>query len=146
LKTVPPPDNVTAFGRTRGQLTWPVAGRLTAQFGTRRATGVSWEGVVIATERGSPVAAVAAGRVVYADWLPGLGLLVIVDHGEGYMSLYGHNDRLLKAVGDPVAAGETLAAAGDTGGRATPELYFEIRRAGKPVDPAPWFRSPNPAP
>jgi septal ring factor EnvC (AmiA/AmiB activator) len=146
LKTVPPPDNVTAFGRTRGQLTWPVAGRLTAQFGTRRATGVSWEGVVIATERGSPVAAVAAGRVVYADWLPGLGLLVIVDHGEGYMSLYGHNDRLLKAVGDPVAAGETLAAAGDTGGRATPELYFEIRRAGKPVDPAPWFRSPNPSP
>jgi len=101
---------------------------------------------VIATERGAPVAAVAGGRVVYADWLPGLGLLVILDHGEGYMSLYGHNDRLLKAVGESVAAGESIAAAGDTGGRASPELYFEIRRAGKPVDPAPWFRSSSPVP
>ena len=76
----------------------------------------------------------------------GLGLLVIVDHGEGYMSLYGHNDRLLKAVGDPVTPGEAVAAAGDTGGRASPELYFEIRRAGKPVDLAPWFRTSNPSP
>ena len=146
LKTVPPPDNVTAFGRARGHLPWPVSGRVTAQFGTKRASGVSWEGVVIATERGAPVTAVAAGRVVYADWLPGLGLLEIIDHGEGYMSLYGHNDRLLKAVGEPVAAGEAIAAAGDTGGRASPELYFEIRRGGKPVDPAPWFRSANPSP
>jgi len=146
LKTVPPPDNVTAFGRARGRLPWPVSGRVTAQFGTKRASGVSWEGVVIATERGAPVTAVAAGRVVYADWLPGLGLLEIIDHGEGYMSLYGHNDRLLKAVGEPVAAGEAIAAAGDTGGRASPELYFEIRRGGKPVDPAPWFRSASPSP
>jgi septal ring factor EnvC (AmiA/AmiB activator) len=146
LKSIPPPDNITAFGRSRGQLNWPVAGRVTAQFGSKRASGVSWEGVVIATERGSAVTAVAAGRVVYADWLPGLGLLVIIDHGEGYMSLYGHNDRLLKAVGDAVAAGEAVAAAGDTGGRASPELYFEIRRGGKPVDPAPWFRTSNPAP
>jgi septal ring factor EnvC (AmiA/AmiB activator) len=146
LKTVPPPDNITAFGRARGRLPWPVSGRVTAQFGTKRASGVSWEGVVIATERGAPVTAVAAGRVVYADWLPGLGLLEIIDHGEGYMSLYGHNDRLLKAVGEPVAAGEAIAAAGDTGGRASPELYFEIRRGGKPVDPAPWFRSANPSP
>jgi septal ring factor EnvC (AmiA/AmiB activator) len=146
LKTVPPPDNATAFGRSRGQLSWPVAGHVTAQFGAKRASGVSWEGVVIATERGAPVAAVAGGRVVYADWLPGLGLLVILDHGEGYMSLYGHNDRLLKAVGESVAAGEGIAAAGDTGGRASPELYFEIRKAGKPVNPAPWFRSASPAP
>ncbi|HWW20029.1 MAG TPA: peptidoglycan DD-metalloendopeptidase family protein, partial [Steroidobacteraceae bacterium] len=77
---------------------------------------------------------------------PGLGLLVIIDHGEGYMSLYGHNDRLLKAAGDPVAGGEAVAAAGDTGGRASPELYFEIRRAGKPVDPTPWFRTSSPPP
>ena len=146
LKTVPPPDNATAFGRSRGQLNWPVAGRISAQFGARRASGISWEGVVIATERGAPVSAVASGRVVYADWLPGLGLLVIIDHGEGYMSLYGHNDRLLKAAGDPVATGEAVAAAGDTGGRASPELYFEIRRAGKPVDPTPWFRTSGPAP
>lgn len=146
LKSVPPPDNATAFGRSRGLLNWPVSGRISARFGAKRASDVSWEGVVIATERGAQVSAVAAGRVVYADWLPGLGLLVIVDHGEGYMSLYGHNDRLLKAVGDPVTPGEAVAAAGDTGGRASPELYFEIRRAGKPVDPAPWFRTSNPAP
>jgi len=144
LKTVPPPDNATAFGRARGQLSWPVAGHLTAQFGAKRASGVTWEGVVIATEHGAPVTAVAAGRVVYADWLPGLGLLVIVDHGEGYMSLYGHNDRLLKAVGESVSAGEIIAAAGDSGGRASPELYFEIRRGGRPVDPAPWFRTSHP--
>lgn len=144
LKSVAPPDNATAFGRSRGQLPWPVAGQVTAQFGDTRASGVKWEGLVIATERDAPVSAVAAGRVVYADWLPGLGLLVIVDHGEGYLSLYGHNDRLLKAVGEPVGAGEPIAAAGDTGGRASPELYFEIRRAGRPVNPTPWFRVKTP--
>jgi septal ring factor EnvC (AmiA/AmiB activator) len=146
LKAVAPPDVATAFGRLRGQLGWPVAGRLTAAFGDKRAADVKWEGVVIATERDAPVRAVAGGRVVYADWLPGLGLLVIVDHGEGYLSLYGHNDRLFKAAGEPVAAGEVIAAAGDTGGRAEPELYFEIRRAGRPVDPSPWFRQRSPSP
>jgi septal ring factor EnvC (AmiA/AmiB activator) len=146
LKSVAPPDNATAFGRSRGLLPWPVAGRLTAQFGDTRASGVKWEGVVIATERDAPVRAVSAGRVVYADWLPGMGLLLILDHGEGYMSLYGHNDRLLKAAGESVGAGEAIAAAGDTGGRAAPELYFEIRRGGKPVNPAPWFKARNPAP
>jgi septal ring factor EnvC (AmiA/AmiB activator) len=146
LKSVAPPDNATAFGRARGALSWPVAGQVTAKFGDNRASGVKWEGVVIATERDAPVKAVAAGRVVYADWLPGLGLLAIIDHGEGYLSLYGHNDKLLKAVGEPVEAGEAIAAAGDTGGRAAPELYFEIRRGGRPVDPAPWFRTRSPAP
>ena len=146
LKSVAPPDNATAFGRSRGLLPWPVAGQLTARFGDTRASGVKWEGVVIATERDAPVKAVSAGRVVYADWLPGLGLLVIVDHGEGYMSLYGHNDRLLKAVGESVGAGEAIAAAGDTGGRAAPELYFEIRRSGKPVNPGPWFKARSPSP
>jgi septal ring factor EnvC (AmiA/AmiB activator) len=145
LKSVAPPDNATAFGRSRGQLPWPVEGQVTARFGDKRASGVNWEGVVIATERDAPVKAVSAGRVVYADWLPGLGLLVIVDHGEGYLSLYGHNDRLLKAAGESVGAGEPIAAAGDTGGRAAPELYFEIRRGGKPVDPGPWFKARNPS-
>jgi septal ring factor EnvC (AmiA/AmiB activator) len=146
LKSVAPPDNATAFGRSRGQLPWPVAGHVTAQYGETRASGVKWEGVVIATDRDAPVKAVSAGRVVYADWLPGLGLLVIIDHGEGYLSLYGHNDRLLKATGESVAAGEAIAAAGDTGGRAAPELYFEIRRGGKPVNPGPWFKARSPAP
>jgi septal ring factor EnvC (AmiA/AmiB activator) len=146
LKSVPPPDTASAFGRLRGQLLWPVAGHVTAAFGDTRASGVKWDGLVVAAERGAPVKTVSAGRVVYADWLPGLGLLAIVDHGEGYLSLYGHNERLYKAAGESVAAGEVIAAAGDTGGRPEPELYFEIRRAGRPVDPRPWFKDRRPPP
>jgi septal ring factor EnvC (AmiA/AmiB activator) len=133
-----------AFTRLRGKLNWPVAGRLVARYGEGRAGGVVWDGVLIATERGAPVKAVCQGRIIYADWLPGLGLLAIVDHGDGYLSLYGHNERLYKAVGESVAAGDAIAAAGDSGGSSRPELYFEIRRAGKPVDPRPWFRSADP--
>lgn len=133
-----------AFTRLRGKLNWPVAGRLVARYGDARAGGVVWDGVLIATERGAPVKAVCQGRIIYADWLPGLGLLAIVDHGDGYLSLYGHNERLYKAVGESVAAGDAIAAAGDSGGSSRPELYFEIRRAGKPVDPRPWFRSADP--
>jgi septal ring factor EnvC (AmiA/AmiB activator) len=139
-----PADTNTAFARLRGKLAWPVAGRLVARFGESRAGGVKWDGVLVATERGAPVRAVYQGRVVYADWLPGLGLLTIVDHGEGYLSLYGHNDRLYKAAGERVAAGEPVAAAGDSGGRTRPELYFEIRKSGKPVDPRPWFKAGEP--
>jgi septal ring factor EnvC (AmiA/AmiB activator) len=133
-----------AFTRLRGKLNWPVAGRLVARYGDARAGGVVWDGVLIATERGAPVKAVCQGRIIYADWLPGLGLLAIVDHGDGYLSLYGHNERLYKAVGESVAAGDAIAAAGDSGGSSRPELYFEIRRAGKPVDPRPWFKSADP--
>ncbi len=139
-----PSDLGTAFGRQRGKLSWPVGGRLVARFGESRAGGVKWDGVLVATERGAPVRAVSPGRVVYADWLPGLGLLTIIDHGDGYLSLYGHNDRLYKAVGERVGAGEPVAAAGDSGGRSRPELYFEIRKAGRPVDPQPWFKSGAP--
>ena len=139
-----PPDTNTAFGRLRGKLAWPVDGRLVARFGETRSGSVKWDGVLVAAERGAPVRAVYQGRVVYADWLPGLGLLTIVDHGDGYLSLYGHNDRLYKAAGERVSAGEPLAAAGDSGGRARPELYFEIRKGGKPVDPRPWFKANNP--
>jgi septal ring factor EnvC (AmiA/AmiB activator) len=133
-----------AFTRLRGKLAWPVSGHLLARFGDARAGGVHWDGVLVATERGAPVKAVCEGRVIYADWLPGLGLLAIVDHGDGYLSLYGHNERLYKAAGEHVAAGDTLAAAGDSGGSPRPELYFEIRKSGKPVDPRPWFNSPDP--
>jgi murein hydrolase activator len=100
--------------------------------------------VLVATERGAPVKAVYQGRVIYADWLPGLGLLTIVDHGDGYMSLYGHNERLYKAVGERVSAGDAIASAGDSGGSSRPELYFEIRKGGKPVDPRPWFKAGAP--
>lgn len=141
-----PLDLGSSFGRLHGQLAWPVSGRLTAQFGQPRASGVLWDGVVIATAQDTPVHAVSAGRVVYADWLPGLGLLIIIDHGAGYLSLYAHNDRLLKGVGATVAAGDVIAAAGDTGGRAEPQLYFEIRHDGRPIDPIPWFRTRAPAP
>ena len=141
-RTTPPPS-VARAGSCRGRS--PARSRRNSA--SKRASGVKWEGVVIATERDAPVTAVAAGRVVYADWLPGLGLLAIIDHGEGYLSLYGHNDRLLKAVGRTGARPvRPIAAAGDTGGRASPELYFEIRRAGRPVDPAPWFRTRSPSP
>jgi septal ring factor EnvC (AmiA/AmiB activator) len=140
----PAPDNASNFGRLRGQLDWPVAGQVIASYGQQRASGVNWQGLVVAAEQGAPVRSIAAGRVIYADWLPGLGLLAIVDHGEGYLSLYGYNDQLRKSAGESVAAGETIAAAGDSGGRPRPELYFEIRRAGQPVDPRPWFRRPRP--
>ena len=137
-----PSDDGRAFARLRGKLAWPVGGRVVARFGETRAGGLKWDGVLIATERGSPVRSVYRGRVIYADWLAGLGLLVIVDHGEGYLSLYGHNEQILKSVGDGVTAGEPLATAGDTGGRTRPELYFEIRRGGRPVDPRAWVRGP----
>ncbi|MCC7462677.1 MAG: peptidoglycan DD-metalloendopeptidase family protein [Gammaproteobacteria bacterium] len=139
-----PPAAATAFDRLRGRLDWPVQGRLEAVYGDVRAGGVRWEGILVATQPEAPVRAVAAGRVVYADWLPGLGLLSIVDHGSGYLSLYGYNARLEQSVGALVDAGEVIAAAGDTGGRPQPELYFEIRRSGKPVDPRPWFRTRRP--
>ena len=139
-----PVEGNDAFTRLRGKLAWPVSGHLVARYGDARAGGVRWDGVLVATERGAPVKAVCQGRVIYADWLPGLGLLAIVDHGDGYLSLYGHNERLYKAAGEQVAAGDTIAAAGDSGGSPRPELYFEIRKGGKPVDPRPWFKAPDP--
>lgn len=139
-----PVDSNDAFARLRGKLAWPVSGKLIARFGEPRAGGVKWDGVLLATERGAPVRAVFRGRVIYADWLPGLGLLTIVDHGDGYMSLYGHNERLYKAVGERVNAGDPLGTAGDSGGSSRPELYFEIRKGGKAVDPRPWFKAGAP--
>lgn len=139
-----PIDPNDAFAKLRGKLAWPVAGKLTATYGQTRAGAVRWNGLLIAAARGQPVKAVHDGRVVYADWLPGMGLLMIIDHGNGYLSLYGHNETLFKQSGAAVRAGETISAAGDSGGRAESGLYFEIRRSGKPVDPRPWFRSTNP--
>jgi septal ring factor EnvC (AmiA/AmiB activator) len=139
-----PTDSKSAFAKLRGKLAWPVAGKLSASFGQVRAGGVKWDGVLVAGSQGSPVRAVYHGRVVYADWLSGLGLLTIVDHGDGYLSLYGHNERLYKEVGERVTAGDTIATVGDSGGRSSPALYFEIRKGGRPVDPRPWFRSSTP--
>jgi murein hydrolase activator len=140
-----PTDAAGAFGGLRGRLAWPVGGHLAAHFGQVRVGGVKWDGMLIDTQRGADVRAVYRGRIIYADWLPGLGLLTIVDHGDGYLSLYGHNDRLYKAVGDTVSAGDVIAASGDSGGSARPQLYFEIRKGSRPVDPGPWFHQPAPS-
>ena len=139
-----PTDSKDAFAKLRGKLAWPVAGKLLASFGQNRAGGVKWDGVLVSGSQGAAVRAVYHGRVVYADWLSGLGLLTIIDHGDGYLSLYGHNERLYKEVGERVTAGDTIATVGDSGGRSTPALYFEIRKAGRPVDPRPWFKSTSP--
>lgn len=139
-----PTDSKDAFAKLRGKLAWPVAGKLVASYGQVRAGGMKWDGVLLAGAQGTPVRAVYHGRVVYADWLSGLGLLTIIDHGDGYLSLYGHNERLYKEVGERVTAGDTIATLGDSGGRPRAELYFEIRKAGKPIDPRPWFKSSAP--
>ncbi len=139
-----PSDSRSAFAQLKGRLAWPASGRIVARYGETRAGGLRWDGMLLATERGVPVRAVYHGRIVYADWLAGLGLLVIVDHGGGYISLYGHNDELLRKVGERVMAGDSLATAGDSGGRTRPELYFALRRGGRAIDPRPWFRNPRP--
>ena len=138
-----PPGGGQAFEKVRGRLAWPVAGRIVARYGQSRGGGLKWNGVLIETGRGSEVRALYEGRVAYSDWLPGMGLLMIVDHG-GYMSLYAHNEQLYKAAGDRVEGGEVVATVGDSGGRSRPGLYLEIRRGAKPVDPVPWFRRPAP--
>jgi septal ring factor EnvC (AmiA/AmiB activator) len=127
------------FERLKGRLKLPVDGALTNRFGAPRAeTGVPWKGLFIRAAEGSPVKALAAGRVVFADWLRGFGNLLIIDHDDGYMSLYGYNEALLKPVGASVQAGETISTAGSSGGNAESGLYFEVRLQGKPVDPLPW--------
>jgi len=139
LQQAPAPEG-KPFARLRGQLPWPVPGRIVARFGQPRGGGLKWNGVLVATERGAGVRAPYAGRVVYADWLPGLGLLLIIDHGGGYMTLYGHNEQLYRQVGDPVAAGEVVATVGDSGGQSRPELYLEVRKGTAAEDPRRWFR------
>ncbi|RIJ09355.1 MULTISPECIES: murein hydrolase activator EnvC family protein [Pseudomonas] len=128
------------FAATRGKLPWPVDGRLLARFGETRGDDArtKWDGVMISAAAGSQVHAVHGGRVVFADWLRGAGLLVILDHGNGFLSLYGHNQTLLKSAGDVVKAGESISTVGSSGGQDTPALYFAIRQQGHPSDPAQW--------
>ncbi|CEL27060.1 murein hydrolase activator EnvC family protein [Pseudomonas fluorescens] len=132
-----------AFAATRGKLPWPVDGRLLARFGESRGDDArtKWDGVMISASTGSQVHAVHGGRVVFADWLRGAGLLVILDHGNGFLSLYGHNQTLLKSAGDVVKAGESISTVGNSGGQDTSALYFAIRQQGHPSDPAQWCRA-----
>jgi len=123
-----------------GGLGWPVSGALLAGFGATMPDGRDSDGLLIAAAAGTPVKAVADGTVVYAEWMTGYGLLLIVDHGNGYMSLYAHNDALLKDVGDTVKRGDSVATVGTSGGHGRAALYFELRRNGAPVNPGTWLR------
>ena len=141
-----PVDNVAdagfvgrAFQTLQGKLKLPTRGELASRFGTpREDSGVTWKGLFIKSSAGQPVRAVADGNVVFADWLRGYGNLLILDHGNGYLSLYGHNESLLKNVGEAVTSGDAIASVGSTGGATESGVYFELRHDGKPFDPLKW--------
>ena len=128
------------FKSQKGKLHWPVKGRLWKRFGSARKSG-RYDGVVISAREGSSIKSISHGRVVYADWLRGYGLLIIVDHGANYLSLYAFNESLYKDVGDWVNTGESIATVGLSGGQSKPGLYFSIRKKGKPVNPTRWCRT-----
>lgn len=129
----------TAFASLRGKLKLPVRGELANRYGSpREGGGLTWKGLFIRAAEGAGVKAVADGRVVFADWLRGFGNLMILDHGGGYMSLYGNNESLLKQVGTTIKPGDTIASVGNSGGNAESGLYFELRHQGKTLDPLPW--------
>ncbi|MET0232236.1 MAG: peptidoglycan DD-metalloendopeptidase family protein [Rhodanobacteraceae bacterium] len=129
------------FASQRGRLAWPVAGaKVVTAFGSTDESGRRSSGLLMTAKTGTAVHAVSHGRIVFADWLRGYGLMIIVDHGDGYLSLYGCNETLLKDVGDWVNAGETIATSGASGGQKTPGLYFEMRAKGQAVDPKGWLR------
>jgi septal ring factor EnvC (AmiA/AmiB activator) len=128
-----------AFASLKGQLHLPVKGELVNRFGSQRQEGgLTWKGLFIRATEGQLVKAIADGRVVYADWLRGFGNLLIIEHGGGFMSLYGYNESLLRQVGDPIKSGEAIARVGNTGGNPDSGLYFELRQQGKPLDPLDW--------
>jgi septal ring factor EnvC (AmiA/AmiB activator) len=135
------PGDSQPFAQKRGKLAWPTQGKMLQRYGSNRAGKLRWEGVLIGAPSGREVKAVHHGRVVFADYLRGHGLLIIVDHGNGYMSLYAHNQSLLKETGDWVSANEVVAQVGNSGGQSQAALYFEIRHQGKPLNPAQWCRS-----
>jgi len=137
------PDNRfdgSPFDQLKGKLTLPVKGEITNRFGTQRPdSSVLWKGLFVRTSSGQAVKVIAAGQVVFADWLRGFGNLLIVDHGKGYMSLYGNNESLHKQVGDILRGGDTIAVVGNSGGNDISGLYFELRHKSKPLDPIKWL-------
>jgi septal ring factor EnvC (AmiA/AmiB activator) len=128
------------FDRRRGSLPWPASGKIAERFGAPKLGSLVWDGVIIAAPEGKEVRAVHHGRVAYADWLRGFGLLLIVDHGDGYMTLYGHNQSIFKEIGDWVEENEPIALVGTSGGREHSGVYFGIRYQGRPIDPVRWCR------
>ena len=135
------PDDYQPFESARGKMPWPLAGKRANNYGRPRNDGkMRWQGVVIPAKEGTSVTAIHHGRVVYADWLRGSGLLLIIDHGDGYMSLYAHNQSLLREVGEWVKAGTSISTVGNSGGQEESALYFEIRHQGKPTNPGLWCK------
>ena len=131
--------SLDGLAKLKGKLLVPVEGHIRKLFGNRRQGQVRWKGIIIDGSEGEAVKSVASGKVLYADWLRGFGLVAIVDHGEGYMSVYGHNQALLKQAGDDILSGESIALVGRSGGQDYPNLYFEIRHKGKALNPTAWF-------
>ena len=127
------------LGKEKGTLPWPLRGQLVRQFGEHRSGEVSWKGILISASNGALVKAIADGDVVFADYLDGFGNVLVIDHGFGYLSLYGNNSSLLKQSGDSIRRGEVIAHSGNSGNQPEPGLYFEIRWQGKPVNPASWL-------
>jgi septal ring factor EnvC (AmiA/AmiB activator) len=135
-------DDAQPFAKRKGKMKWPASGELINRFGSQRQDGgLKWQGVEIRSKAGTQVRAIHHGRVVFADWFGGQGLLIIIDHGDGYMSLYGHNQSLLRQTGDWIGTGEPISTVGASGGRSEPGLYFEIRHRGKANNPTSWCRS-----
>jgi septal ring factor EnvC (AmiA/AmiB activator) len=133
-----------SFARLKGKLAWPLKGKLRKLFGrTKPQSDLRWQGVKIEAANGSHVMAVSHGRVAFADWLRGLGNLIIIDHGNSYLSLYGHNESLFKTAGEWVEAGDVISSVGSSGGEQKAGLYFEIRKKGKPQNPTRWCKSGN---
>ena len=135
------PGEHRPFGQLKGALTWPSSGPLIVRYNSmRKSSKLRWQGVMIKAKEGAPVKAISHGRVAFADWLRGYGLLLIIDHGDGYMSLYGHNQSLYKETGDWVEGGEQVATVGNSGGFDKVALYFEIRQNGRPTNPGRWCK------
>lgn len=132
--------NLIGLQRSKGKLRWPSQGTLKHRFGTRKHGSFKWKGIVLNANEGSSVNSIHNGQVVYADWLKGFGWVIVVDHGKGFMSLYGHAQALLKEVGERVRRGETIALVGQSGGQTSPSLYFEIRHKGQAVNPIKWLK------
>ena len=135
-------ENNISFIQKKGKLVWPVKGKLLKKYGVqKKITGLKWQGVLIGANHGSKVHAISDGKVVFADWFKNYGLLVIIDHNNDYLSLYGHNQQLLKVAGDSVKAREIIASVGDSGGQNNSALYFEIRKGKKTLNPSQWCKN-----
>ena len=133
-------ERLQGLSKLKRKLTWPVKGKIQHSFGTRKQGYLKWKGVFLSAPIGRQVKTIHSGTILFSDWLKGYGLVSVVDHGDGYMSLYGHNQALLKAVGTRVEAGEPIALIGQSGGQAQSGLYFEIRHAGKAMNPKLWCK------